>query len=183
MYPPQKNPLLPLAPIYLLQNPEQVPVPEGITCTAPALWLVLGIRLGSLGFSWLQSVEIEGSNLKHFWFYLYLPPGHRAAGFRRRAEEPLAGSLAGCWCPASPHTAKRKDEQCTPCLPAVWCQICLAASISQLTAEGLGLFLSPPPPSSLLFAFTSRAGEGRRRAMSIPAVLEWLKEKYQKLLK
>lgn len=145
------------------KNPEQVPVPEGITCTAPALWFAArnmirqpGLLLSALYCHWKQSAEA------FLWFFTCIShPGHRAAGFRRRGEELLAESLAGCWCPAFPHTAHRKDEQCTLCLPAVWCQICLAASISQLTAEGLGIFFLPPPqPRCCLRALLELEREG-----------------------
>lgn len=136
-----------------VKNPDPVPVPEGITCTAPALWFTArnkirqpGLLLTALYCHWMQSAEA------FLCFYLYLPPG--AGSSRLQALRRGAFGRVPRWVLVSsiPTHGKQKGWA-VHSLPACCVVPDLSCCQHQPTyCWGFGDFFLPPPPRCCLHA-------------------------------
>lgn len=167
------------------KNPEQVPVPEGITCTAPALWFTVrnkirqpGLLLTAFYCHWMQLARA------FLYFYLYLPAGAESSRVQALSRE--AFGRVPRWVLVSSIPTHRQSKRMSSALSA--CLLCGARFVLLPASANLLLrvwgFFFFSLPCCCLRALLELEKVGKEEGNQHPSTSE-VKKKYiyQKLFK
>lgn len=125
------------------KNPEQVPVPEGITCTAPALWFAASNKIRQPGLL-LTDFYCHWMQLAILCFYLYVPAGAQSS----RVQAPSRADFGRIprWLLVSSIPTHQQTERMSTALSA--CLLCgarfvLLPASANLLLRVWGFFFPP----------------------------------------